>query len=250
MQQIDQNPSGSVVRATLDVLPALEGATAIAALVRDADLRVRWCNQAYASLCRMPLDMVIDTTLSDLIPAPMAEEREKIYREVLASSRATSFVQFGADKRMLCRLIPIDTEDFGYAGVLSLITEASLAHDVGTDEPDRVLGTPLLDGLSILTKLELRTLYDLACGAANHDIAERQFRSVRTIENHVESIHRKLGTTSRSALVRFATERGIHGFTPEQWERIVEGANRTRRAASAFSRPAGWRAPNGSATPH
>ena len=93
-----------------------------------------------------------------------------------------------------------------------------------------MLRTPCLDDLAALTNAELRTLYDLACGASNSETADRQFRSVRTIENHVESIHKKLGTTTRSALVRFATERGVHGFSPDEWDRIVEGASETRRA--------------------
>jgi DNA-binding CsgD family transcriptional regulator len=226
----------STVRATRDVLSTLAGVHGLAALIRDEDLRVRWCDDGYATLCARPKDTVIGTTLRDMLPAPAAAERESVIREVIESGEPMTIAQFGADKRLICRLIPLDESSFGHRGVLCLVREGELG---GTDDgdpatPRRVLRIPCLDDLAALTKAELRTLYDLACGASNTDTAERQFRSVRTIENHVESIHKKLGTTTRSALVRFATERGLHGFTPDEWDDIVEGANKTRRAAASF----------------
>jgi DNA-binding CsgD family transcriptional regulator len=175
---------------------------------------------------------MIGTTLADILPAPAAKEREALLQNVLDTGTPCSLVQFGNDKRLLCRVLPIDEDAFGYRGVLCLLTEGPLiGMNDGTDERSTLVRTPYLDDLAALTKAELRTLYDIACGRANQDIADRQYRSVRTIENHVESIHKKLGTPTRSALVRLATERGVQGFTAEEWNEIVDGSAATRKAA-------------------
>ncbi len=215
-----------------EALATLSGISGLGTLVRDDELRVRWCDKTYAALCGIPSEYVIGTTLKDLLPAPAAEEREAFLRGVLTSGEARSAVQFGNDKRLLCRVLPIDETAFGYRGLLCMITEGPLTEGA-TDARNgfTLMRTPCLDDLAVLTKSELRTMYDIACGRSNQDTADRQYRSVRTIENHVESIHKKLRTGTRSALVRLATERGVHGFSAEEWDEIVDGSTETRRAA-------------------
>ena len=228
-QPHDSHPT--LLSATPRSLGTLSSINGLGALVRDEDLRVRWCDEAYASLCEMPADDMVGTTLHNIMPGPAARERELILREVIETGEPATLVQFGNDKRLLCRILPIDAESFGYRGVLCLIAEGPLIEQDRTrGDGARLVRTPHLDDLATLTKAELRTLYDIGCGHSNQDTADRQFRSVRTIENHVESIHKKLGTSTRSALVRLATERGVHGFSPEEWDTIVDGAAETRRA--------------------
>lgn len=224
-------PISRVTTACLGTLASVGG---IAALVRDEALRVRWCDDNYADMCCLPRHRVIGTTLRDMLPEAAAMEREAVLSRVIATGEPVSIAQFAADKRLICRLLPIDETSFGYRGVLCIVREASLVSDEASGTTYETLRIPCLDDLAALTATELRTLYDLACGSSNNDTAERQFRSVRTIENHVESIHRKLGTSTRSALIRFATERGVHGFSPAEWDAIVEGANEVRKAAAEF----------------
>lgn len=77
-------------------------------------------------------------------------------------------------------------------------------------------------------------MFDLAMGRSNNEIAERQDRSVRTIECHVRAIHEKLGTSSRSAIIRDASERGIQLFSEERWE-MMAGAKRARKTARGLA---------------
>lgn len=235
-------PNIAVKPETLHLLSSIAG---LGSLVRDQDLRIRWCDRAYAAYWESDPSELLGTTLRDLLPSPTAEEREAIIAEVIRTDESTSFVQFGADRRLVCRVVPIDRVAFGYTGALCMIMEAPLIAPRSESETLRVLKFPHLSVLSVLTNAELRTLYDLACGNSNTMTAERQFRSVRTIENHVEAIHRKLGTPTRSALVRFATERGVQGFTADEWDTIVEGAGESRKAAAAFSRRAAAPLPGG-----
>jgi len=222
-------------------LSVLDGVAGMCSIVRDQEFKIRWCNDRCATFQGIPKDEMEGTTFRDFLPMMAAEEREDLHREVRESREAISFVQFFSARRMYCRAMPIDSTAFGFDGTLSMAIEAPQPIADISETPIRVLKFPQLAALSVLTNVELRTLYDLACGRSNNDTALRHFRSVRTIENHVESIHRKLGTPTRSALVRFATERGVHGFTPDEWDTIVLGAGEIRKATAALSRSASQR---------
>ena len=60
-----------------------------------------------------------------------------------------------------------------------------------------------------LTPREREVLRLIALGHTNAEVAERLYLSVRTVETHRANIHRKLGTESRSELVRHALEQGL-----------------------------------------
>lgn len=60
-----------------------------------------------------------------------------------------------------------------------------------------------------LTGREAEVLGLIAEGYTNPEIAERLVVSVRTVETHRAAIHRKLGTTNRAELVRYAREHGL-----------------------------------------
>lgn len=202
----------------------------VAAVARDAGLRVFWCNEAYCRLCQRPIEQLLGTTPYDLLSPAAAEERAEAMREVIRSGAPQRLLQFGADRRLLCVLLPLDATSFGHAGLLALAQEAPAS---ATLDPGSLpmLSTPCLDDLAALTLRELELLYWVARGLASAEIASQVYRSARTIDKHLEAIHRKLGTGSRAELVRFAVERGVQGFAPEEWRRIVEGAGRVRRAA-------------------
>jgi DNA-binding CsgD family transcriptional regulator len=62
-----------------------------------------------------------------------------------------------------------------------------------------------------LTARELEILDMLCDGQRNSEIAERLYRSVRTVEHHVDSILGKLGARSRGEVASLAREAGILG---------------------------------------
>lgn len=69
-------------------------------------------------------------------------------------------------------------------------------------------GAALPEGTG-LTERETEILRHVAKGYAYREIAERLVISVRTVQNHVQSILRKLRLSSRYELMRFAMERGL-----------------------------------------
>lgn len=226
-----------VAPVTASMLPFFEWLTGIACLVRDEQrLEVKWCNDAYARLCQRPIAEVIGTVLADRIPTAAADERESTYRQVISTNQPTSVVQFGADMRLLCHVHPIDPASFGHRGVLIILHEAPIGTSlVAFDANEQVWETPCLDGLDALSVSELRVLYWTACGMQSKEIAAKLCRAMRTVENHLSSIHKKLGTDSRSMLVHFATERGIHAFSADEWDRLIGNRSKVRQSAKPSS---------------
>lgn len=222
-----QEPFEPVRREMLPLLARFDG---LGCLVRDAGLRVVWCNGAYVRMCGRPANEILGTTLGDFLPKPAAEERSALLAGVIRDGRPVSYYQFGADKRLLCGAYPIDEASFGHRGVLATVQEAPVGSALQSDTPLRVLSTPCMDALKALSPSELRALFHIANGRSTAEIAQRLCRATKTVEKHIESIHRKLGTSSRAAIVRLATERGIQAFDDAQWDEIIEGAKRVRRS--------------------
>ena len=132
--------------------------------------------------------------------------------------------QFIADSRVITTIFPLDEQAFGHKGVLTVIKDAPVNARLDIDNELPVLSTPSLAQLNALSPRELEVLHYVARSMSTIEIAKLLTRSPKTIENHINSIHTKLGTHSRSQLVRYACERGIQSFSLEEWIKIVNGA--------------------------
>jgi DNA-binding NarL/FixJ family response regulator len=212
-----------------DSLALLEALSAVGCVIRDRDLRLVWCNDAYARLSGRTRAELLGSSMEDFLAKPASDERGAVIRTVFQTGRPQAYYQFGADKRLLCRAFPCDESSFGQPVVLVMVQEAPMGTRLESDERLPVLSTPCLDELSALSPSELRALYHLAKGLSTADIAERLCRATKTVEKHIESIHRKLGTSSRAEIVRLATERGLQAFETDEWEAIIEGSKAVRR---------------------
>lgn len=206
---------------TPKTLTLLEWLSGTAWVLRNEDLVATWCNDAYAQLAKSTHDEVIGSRLTDIMPEQAARDREASYILALSSKKPVRSIQFSADDRMLSILFPIDEQAFGYKGVLCLIQEAPEITEMDPSEIDVMVQSPVLDRLAALSTAELRVLYHLACGRSTLEISKQLFRSTKTIENHIASIHNKIGSKSRGELVQFASGRGLKKYTPEEWEAII-----------------------------
>ncbi|BBL80218.1 LuxR family transcriptional regulator [Rubrobacter xylanophilus] len=65
------------------------------------------------------------------------------------------------------------------------------------------------DRFAGLTRREVEVLGLVARGLTNEQIAGELFISPRTVNGHLNSVYRKLGTSSRAAAARFAAEHGL-----------------------------------------
>ncbi|MGV6813662.1 MAG: LuxR C-terminal-related transcriptional regulator [Phycisphaerales bacterium] len=221
-----------------DDFQILEHIPGIVGVARDEDMRMFWCTTAFFRVVKKveSAQDMMGKTIADVLTPSAAAEREAVSREVIRTGKVVSHYQFSADSRVITTLFPLDEEAFGHKGVLAVIKDAPIDARLGLDRELPVLSTPNLAQLNALTSRELEVLHYVALGESTSQIAAHLCRSPKTVENHINSIHAKLGTHSRSQLVRYACERGIQSFSDEQWESIVKGAKvieRERLAATA-----------------
>lgn len=229
-------------KKTIRVLPRdlefIELVPGLVGVARDEDLRLFWCTEWFSKRVEPNLKgtPIIGSTLRDFLPETAAREREEINEHVLRTGEVSSHYQFSADMRVLSTIFPLDEKAFGHKGVLAVIKDAPVNVRLNTDEEIRVLSSPHLGKLSALSQRELEVLHYLSKGITTSKIADDLHRAVKTVENHINSIHTKLGTTSRAELVRYTSERGIQSFTDEEWMNIVRGARVARQESGEESR--------------
>lgn len=203
----------------------MNGMPGVAALARDAEWRLLWCNRFYAELCGRTEDQMIGTTMADYMPAELAHERETRMKQARDNGKLVAYYQLWHGSRWFTRVWPLDPTAFGKRGVfvvIQSIAQDSTVHHHDAAQDAVVLSTGDLDELSVLSPRELEIFYHLACGLTSAEIASILFRSTRTIEQHANQIYKKLGMTSRAQVTKFAVERGIVAFSGEEWRRIVE----------------------------
>lgn len=213
---------GTPAIATPQDVAILSSVPGIATVVRNDAQRLIACNPAYALASGSSVADLLETTPSERLSNPCATERSDLMKSVIKNGSPRDFLQFWDGRAWLCRLIPLDADSYGFHGTLSIVMQAPIGTTRENSGVVHVLQTANFGTLAALTPAEKRTMYDLAMGRSNNEIAQHRERSVRTIECHVRAIHEKLDTSSRSAIVRDASQRGIQLFSSEQWEAMID----------------------------
>ncbi len=202
-----------------------DGVPGCCALARDESFRLVWCNRAYADeIGKESPGQAVGTTLRDVLPEKQAVEREDLMRPVLETGRTLAYQQMWKGVRRLTRVWPLDPDAFGHAGYFVMIKALRdpLPEQTGPDDAVQFVRTADLGDLAVLSPRELEVFYYLSAGMTVSDTAEALFRSEKTIGRHVESIHKKMGYSSRAELVRDAVQRGLIHFSGRQWSVLTD----------------------------
>ena len=203
----------------------MNGLPGVAALARDEDWRLLWCNRFYAELCGRSVEEMIGTTMADFLPEEFAHERESQMAPARDDGKLVAYYQLWHGSRWFTRAWPLAPGAFGKRGVFviiqSIAQDQSVHHHAATHAA-AVLATAHFDELDVLSPRELEVFYHLACGLTSAEIASILSRSTRTLEQHANQIYKKLGMSSRAQVTKCAVERGIVAFSSEEWQRIVE----------------------------
>jgi DNA-binding CsgD family transcriptional regulator len=187
-------------------------------LARDASMRLLWCNEQYAGVLHTQCEKLTGSHLRENMEPTAADERQASHEIVMTTEISRQFSELRHGWRWITRAWPLDRSAFGVNGVIVALfpSSATLAEDAP------FCSLPDFGDLSILSRRELDVLYHLARGFNGPEIAEHLHRSEHTVRDHIKSIHGKLRVHHRGALVRLAIERGLQGFTPNQWATIIK----------------------------
>lgn len=199
-----------------------DGVPGCAAVALDSSMRILWCNEEFARVHGSTPAQATGSDLASKIPAPMARERETLVRPALEEGKSVAFVQLDRGIRWLTRVWPLDADAFGKPGVFMVVKQGTVRRDPSAPAsslPIAKVGD--LGELDALTPRELEVFYHLAAGMTVAEIGELLHRSPKTVERHLESLHRKMNFKNRAELVREAVERGVTAFTPEEWSWFV-----------------------------
>lgn len=200
-----------------------DGFPGCCAAARDASMKLLWCNDDYARLHNKSREALLGTGLDAIFPAEIARERETMMKPAMDQSQVVTYIQLAHGTRWLTRVWPLDPNAFNTKGVFIVLKSANARRDGNHDPegPIQLARCGDLGDLDVLTPRELEVFYYLAAGMTVADIGELMHRSPKTVERHLESLHRKMGFKNRAELVRTAVERGLVSFTAEEWSGFV-----------------------------
>jgi DNA-binding CsgD family transcriptional regulator len=219
----------TVPQITPQSLAFLDHIPGTASVVRDSRYRATWCNDAFARSSELSKDEIIGVSLESLVPNKAARERESVYDHVIMQQQPAYTHQLWLDRHLYCSILPVNEVLFGYKGVLVMIQQAPPQEWILHQGPIHCFESSSLKELATLSRCELRVLFHLTQNQKNRDIAKAMHRAIKTVENHISSIFRKLRFCSRGEIIAFAVARGIDQFSTNEWESIVNHAELSSR---------------------
>lgn len=221
LHEIAMQPVSTFIRKShlgpSDFAPVLE-MPRFCVLARDTSMRLLWCNEQYANILNATQERLKGTHLRENMEPVAADERQASHEIVMTTEISRQFSELRHGWRWITRAWPLERAAFGANGVIVALFPSSAP--LAEDAPFCAL--PDFGDLAILSRRELDVLYHLARGLNGPEIAEHLHRSEHTVRDHIKSIHGKLRVHHRGALVRLAIERGLQGFTPNQWATIIK----------------------------
>lgn len=193
----------------------------------DRDGRVVECNDAFAQLyAHRTAGEAEGHLLTEFAPGPAGEERLLLVRRAIAHSRPIVFDELWNGLKLRGTILPADPTASPLSAlppVATLIVRT--AHAIpGAIDPARaeVVQTQHvnLGPLANLSRRELEVLAFIGAGLTNHEIANRIYRSDKTVEWHRSQLGAKLNASTRVELARIADRAGLrewldqHGGEP------------------------------------
>lgn len=191
------------------------------ALLRDSSCRVavidqtgavEFANEACAKT-RLDANQPKPLALTDLYPAPLADERLRILRRTLSTAAGITLIGLVRGRLVHDSFRPLSARGEGIGRVLMVSADASpseSSENVQGDGHELVRAVhDDLGPLEALTKRELEVLTHIGMGLSTADIAKSLHRSVKTVEWHRVALGNKLGATNRVELARIAIRAGL-----------------------------------------
>jgi DNA-binding CsgD family transcriptional regulator len=160
---------------------------------------------------------------ADETPKPRLKARAKrptatlAFRDQQAALRAQAAA--ARDGMSAIEPKPGPTADREAGGGFSILSTAPPPAEVAAEPADPAVllvqqheRRYLAESVRELTDRERDVLFEICAGGKNEDIAKRLGVALPTLRTHLMRLNRKLGTESKSDLVRFVAARLLHGY--------------------------------------
>lgn len=190
-----------------DAWRALTELTGCAVAVFEALGKIRWVNEEAARVAGAPRERIMGRRIGDVLDA-------EVELSIAEWTRGLGEGRMSASRGHLFGGVPYRTTMMALGGGAGLYLSVSRREVEGITleewrrQASRGSGL-VLGHLRELTPRELEVLAMLGEGRTGPEMASLLKRSIRTIENHCLTLHRKLGTGSRAELVKLAREAGL-----------------------------------------
>lgn len=125
----------------------------------------------------------------------LSTHNQGTYVRKMMESGASGYLLKNADKYEILKAIEIVFDGHNY---LTFEAERALRYE-----------NELQNKLPKLTKREKEVLFLIAEGFTNHQISEKLFISIDTVDSHRKNLHTKLNVKNTALLIRFATENNL-----------------------------------------
>jgi len=131
-------------------------------------------------------------------------ENEEYLRQLLEAGATGYVLKQAVDTELAVAIRAVQRGEVFLYSSLSRILLGDLAQKEGADQE-----LSQLDSYERLSQREREVLRLVALGHTNQQIADQLYLSVKTVETYRARVMDKLGLKSRSALVRYALQRGL-----------------------------------------
>lgn len=204
-------------------------------LILDVEGRIVFANRIFAGCFATTPAQLVGRSLHELIPPESVRDRLRLLEQALSTRRGVSFKCLFQGQLLHSVYRPILPSD-GSAPRLVLVVArlASSLVDGFEDATEEKVGLGDCGVLSGLTTRELDVLRYIGEGYSTAEIAERMFRTIKTIEAHRAALGRKLGVKNRVQLARIAIQANLVG---EQMSIGVKPKVKTRRDGISADKP-------------
>lgn len=151
-----------------------------------------------------------------------ARERFPILRRVMDSGEGQSFFEMFDGIRLRTRVFAAEPGAFPGSDQVALMVSRPEVHEI-VDAEERLptLATATFGPLDVLSSRELEVLRLIARFGSTKAVAMHLSRSGKTVENQIQSMHRKLNVSTRAELVRLACDAGLLAFSDHEWSSIL-----------------------------
>lgn len=176
--------------------------------VIDRDGRFQYANDVVARFIGREIHEMVGRTLAEVLPEDFAEERLGIVRRVISTGEPVTLVTRLMGGRMDCVYRPLRDGAGMITHVLAIGRSNTTIDGV---PPGSVveLSNESAAKLDTLTSREREVLQLIGEGMSTAQIADRLFRTVKTVEAHRASLGRKLGVNNRVQLAHIAIQAGL-----------------------------------------